>query len=241
MTGKRPGRRARPTAPPATLDPVFAIIERIDRRRRGIRPLRDDGILGVEVRRHRGRAVWLPDGTRIEPGTRIVDLHLDNTRIAGVWAAGWRVTFETAQRDLRACAAWLATIPPPDRPVAVRSGGLLTAGAARLGFTVGPRRGGFMGALESWYLRGLLARWSRAGRARLDAGRRPLRTRVAWLSTAALSARYGPGAGSTRRMKGPSRGPPRTRRCCPSGPAASLERARPACRARATPVPPTET
>jgi hypothetical protein len=187
--GRRPG--ARPAAPPAVLDPIFALIERIDRRRRGIRPLRVDGVLGVEVRRHRGPTIELRDGGFVRAGDRIVDLHLDNARIAWVWESGWRSAFSTADADLRACAAWLGTLGPDDRPVAIRSGGLLTVGAARMGFQVGPPRGGFMGALESWYLRGLLVRWSRAGRGRLDHGREPLRTREAWLSTRALLARYG--------------------------------------------------
>jgi hypothetical protein len=194
VTTGRPHRVGRPAAPPAILDPIFAVIEQIDRRRRGIRPLRAGGVLGVEVRRYRGRTVTLRDGGQVRPGDRIVDLHLDNRRIADVWAAGWRAAFGTAEADLRACATWLASLPPEARPVAVRSGGLLTVGAARLGFEVGPPRGGFMGALESWYLRGLLVRWSRAGRARLDRGHEPLRTRVAWLSVAGLLARYGPAA-----------------------------------------------
>ncbi|HJW21612.1 MAG TPA: hypothetical protein VJ506_04195 [Candidatus Limnocylindrales bacterium] len=198
--GRRPG--GRPAAPPAVLDPIFALIERIDRRRRGIRALRADAVLCVEVRRHHGRTVELGDGTHIRAGDRIVDLHLDNARIAGIWEAGWRAAFATADADLRACAAWVASLPPAARPVAVRSGGLLTVGAARMGFQVGPLRGGFMGALESWYLRGLLARWSRAGRARLDRGREPLRTREAWLSTAALLTRYGPSAVSSDRRRG---------------------------------------
>ena len=199
MTGSPSQRRGRPAAPPAILDPVFALIERIDRRRRGIRALRPGGVLGIEVRRHRGREVTLRDGSRVRPGDRIVDLHLDNTRVADLWAAGWRVAFGTAQADLRACAAWLVSLPPAARPVALRSGGLLTAGAARVGFEVGPPRGGFMGALEGWYLRGLLVRWSRAGRARLDRGHVALRPREAWLSAAGLLARYGPEVSPARR------------------------------------------
>ncbi len=188
-----PRRRGepRPSAPPAILDPVFAVIERIDRRRRRIRPLRPDGVLGVEVRAYHGRPIRLRDGTEIRDGDRIVDLHLDNSRIGRLWEAGWRAAFGEADEDLRACAGWLSTVASADRPVAIRSGGLLTIGAARLGFEIGPPRGGFMGALESWYLRGLLVRWSRAGRDRLDRGHEPLRTREAWLSTVALLARYG--------------------------------------------------
>ena len=191
-------RRTPPSAPPRVLDPIFAVIEQIDRWRRGIRPLRPDGVLGIEVRRYRGREVALRDGTHIRAGDRIVDLHLDNTRIAGVWAAGWRGAFATAEDDLRACARWLADLQPAARPVAIRAGGLLTVGAARLGFEVGPPRPGFMGALESWYLRGLLVRWSRSGRGRLEQGNAPLRTRESWLSTAVLLARFGPAPGELR-------------------------------------------
>jgi hypothetical protein len=190
-------RRERPSAPPAALDPIFALIERIDRRRRGIRPLRPNGVLGVEVRRHRGGEVTLRDGTRIRRGDRIVDIHLDNTRITDLWASGWRSTFAVAIADLGACAAWLAGVPGRDRPVAVRCGGLLTVGAARLGFEVGPPRGGFMGALESWYLRGLLVRWSSVGRHRLDQGHEPLRSRESWMSSTCLIERFGPAGAPT--------------------------------------------
>jgi hypothetical protein len=236
------GRPARPAAPPAILDPIFALIERIDRRRRRIRPLRPDGVLGIEVRRHRGRTVTLRDGSEVRAGERIVDLHLDNTRIAGLWSEGWQAAFGTGAADLRACAAWLATLPAAARPVAIRSGGLLTVGAARLGFEVGPPRGGFMGALESWYLRGLLVRWSRAGRARLDRGREPLRAREAWLSATALLERFGqarppgptttPARGSERTVaqgsetsttNGPSDRPTSTRRSGPNGPRPSAD------------------
>jgi hypothetical protein len=189
-------RDGRPAAPPAVLDRVFALIERIDRRRRGIRPLRAGGVLGIEIRRYRGSTVDLRDGTLVRPGDRIVELHLDNTRIADLWASGWQAAFSTAGADLGACADWLATLPPGARPIAIRSGGLLTVGAARLGFELRPPRRGFMGALESWYLRGLLVRWSKPGRARLDEGHHALRTRSAWLSTRALLERYGTPTGS---------------------------------------------
>ncbi|HYL41101.1 MAG TPA: hypothetical protein VET90_07315, partial [Candidatus Binatus sp.] len=152
----RPAAARRASAPPAFLDPIFALIERIDRRRRRIRPLRAGGLLGIEVHRHRGTSVRLGDGTTIRPGDRIVDLHLDNRRIGAAWASGWRTTFQDAAADLGACAAWLESLPARERPVAIRSGGLLTAGAAWLGFEVEPPRTGFMATLESWYLRGLL-------------------------------------------------------------------------------------
>ncbi len=214
-------RRVRPSAPPVILDPIFALIEQIDRRRRRIRMLRDGGVLGVEVRRYRGRPIALHDGTTIRAGDRIVDLHLDNRRIASVWEAGWRATFSEADADLRACAAWLTSLPPDARPVALRSGGLLTVGAARVGFEVGPPRGGFMGRLESWYLRGLLVRWSHAGRSRLDQGHEPLRSREAWLPTTALLARFGgplDQGSATSSRNGPSDRPARTRRSGPNGP-----------------------
>lgn len=230
----RRGRRTRPLAPPALLDPAFAVIERIDRRRRAIRPLRPDGVLGVELRRHRGRPIALRDGTTVRPGDRIVDLHLDNRRVTLAWAAGWRAAFATAAADLRACAAWLSTLPPDTRPVAIRADGLLIAAAVRMGFEASPPRGGFMGALESWYLRGLLVRWSPAGRGRLDRGHEPLRTREAWLSTRALLDRFGaPAQGSeTTSTNGPSTRPTPTRRSGPNGPRPTSETENPAARRR---------
>jgi hypothetical protein len=183
--------RAREATPPAILDPILAVVERIERARRRIRPLRRDGILGVEAHRHRGSVIELADGTRVRPGDRIVDLHLDNRRIAAVWGSGWRTAFATASDDLRRLAEDVRREAPATRPVAVRAGGLLTAGTARLGFEVGPARGGWIGALEGWYLRGVLVRWSPDGRGRLRHGHAALRAREAWLSTSALLRRYG--------------------------------------------------
>jgi len=239
----KPRARPRPPTPPRALDPVFALIERIDRGRRRIQPTRDGAVLGVELRRHRGPAVRLSDGTRVEAGSLIADLHLDNAIVAPLWGSGWRTAFGAAAGDLRAYAATVAAEPPVRRPVALRSGGLLTAGSHRLGFEVGPPRGGFMGALESWYLRGLLVRWNPGGRRRLDRGHAPLRTREAWLSTRELLRRYGPAAGGatsdTSSTNGPSRGPPSTSRSGPNGPGARAvtavpDRRRPASRPAGT-------
>ena len=222
-------------APPRALDPILALVERLDRARRRIEPMRPDGLLGVERRRHRGPVIELADGTRIEPGDRLADVHLDNRRATAAWSAGWHVAFGLGIGDLRAYAARLASERAEDRPVALRSGGLLLAAAVRLGFEIGPGRKGrlarWIGALEDWYLTGVLVRWNPRGRDRLRRGRQRLRAREAWLSTRGLLTRYGPR--TTTSTNGPSRGPPRTRRSGPSGPAVADDSITPPAASRA--------
>jgi hypothetical protein len=230
-------------APPRALDPILGLVERLDRARRRIQPMRPDGLLGVERRRHHGPVIELADGTRIEPGDRLADIHLDNRRATAAWAAGWHVAFGLGVADLRAYAARLGARPEEERPVALRSGGLLLAAAIRLGFEIGPPRRGRFGpvvdALEDWYLTGVLVRWNPRGRGRLTRGHQRLRAREAWLSTRGLLARYGPR--TTSSTNGPSRGPPRTSRSGPSGPGASADSFSPAaasCPAIAAPSAP---
>jgi len=184
----RPGSRA--TAQ-ELLFPLLARVERIDRWRRGIRPIRSGGILGIEGGRHRGPEVVLLDGTRVRAGDRIGVIHLDNRVLASLPPEHWlSLGMRLAAGDLRVLAAQAARAGS-DAPVAYRGTTLLASLARRAGWDVHPGRPTPWSRLTDWYLRTLLARWSRAGAARLDRGRHQLHAVDAWLSAGALQRQPG--------------------------------------------------
>ena len=192
-------RRALAFAPPRILDPVLALIEQIDRRRRGIRPIRPGAVLGLELRHHRRAPIPLRDGTVISPGDLVGLIHFDNARLRDLTSSGsllpaWR----QGRGDLAALARWAARQPPGHRPVAFFGEGLHGAVAARVGFEVRPRPRTWYTRLQDWYFRGLLARWSRLGRARLAVGRGEFHAAEYWLSAARLTELHGRRLGARR-------------------------------------------
>jgi hypothetical protein len=188
----RLGTPSRPAAP-GFLFPLLDLVEQLDRRRRRIRRIRAGGILGLEEGRYRGSTVRLRDGTTVRRGDRIGVLHFDNRVIRSLPAKAWlSVGMRMAQDDLRALARSTAASPMGERPVAFRGTTLLGALLRRAGWDVRARRRTAWTRLEDWYLRAMLARWSREGSQRLRHGRGALRSTDGWLSAAALQRRYGP-------------------------------------------------
>ncbi|HEX6140471.1 MAG TPA: hypothetical protein VF013_08440 [Candidatus Limnocylindria bacterium] len=182
--------RERGSVAPSFLDPVLAVVERVDRGLRHIRPVQPGGILGLERRRHRGARVVLTDGTEVRRGDPVGVVHLDNALVAARGRSGWQTdSYGRSLADLAALAAQHAALSAAERPVAYTGVTLLAAFARRAGFEVRARSRSWRVRLDDWYLRSLLARW--AGRERLARGHRPLATREVWLSGTALLGRYG--------------------------------------------------
>lgn len=185
-------RVPRGDAPPTWSEPLFALIEEVDRRRLRIRPIRPGGITGVSWRRHRGSDVALRDGTVIRDGDLIADLHLDNRAMAGLTSDGWQTTvLEHGRNDARTLARWARRQPPQDRPVAYHGMTLLWPMMRRLGAEIHERPRTSRVAWEDWYLRGVLRRWAKGGAQRLAVGHGELRSRDWWISAAELERRYG--------------------------------------------------
>jgi hypothetical protein len=187
------GARDRSSVAPRLLDPILALVERIDRWRRGIVPIRPGSILGVERGVHHGNSVTLSDGTVVPRDAPVWTIHFDNARIRQLAARdSWQSAgYAAARDDLRRLAADVAALPEPERPVAFYGVTVVAALTRRVGFEVRDRPRTAWVRLEDWYLRTLLARWSRAGRGRLTRGHGALRTRETWLSTGELLRRYG--------------------------------------------------
>ncbi|HEX6129733.1 MAG TPA: hypothetical protein VF071_11995 [Candidatus Limnocylindria bacterium] len=188
-----PNERQR--AAPRVLDPVLALVERVDRWRRRIRPVLPGALLGVERAGYRGPGTVLADGTPLAPGDRVWVLHFDNARLRGLVGGPDRwptAAYRVAVEDLRALARQVEVSPPDERPAAMGGVTLLASLTRRLGFEVVAREPGPRARLEDWYLRSLLARWAPAGRGRLSRGRGELRASATWISTDELLRRYGP-------------------------------------------------
>ena len=194
-------------APPGILDPILAAWEGFDRRRRRIRPMRREGILGLEMARHRGRAVALGDGTIVRRGDLVGEVHLLNPRVRELETrAGLAAAYREARADLRALAAWSEDRVPERRPVALHGVGIMARLASRAGWELKPRARTPWRRVQDWYFRWLLVHWSPAGRERLRHGRGPLSSVDAWLSGRALQARYGPARAVARSRSGQAPG-----------------------------------
>ncbi|MGC8633275.1 MAG: YkoP family protein [Candidatus Limnocylindrales bacterium] len=191
-------------APPRIMYPILETWERIDRRRRRVRPIRREGILGLELAAHRGDPVRLADGTLVRAGDLVGEMHVRNERIRDLdTRAGLARAFREARADLRALAVWARQQPPDRRLAAIHGVGITARLAGRMGWEVRPRRRTFWHRVEDWYFRWLLVYWSETGRARLDHGRGPLSGVDAWLSAAALERVYGAAAGAADRVVPP--------------------------------------
>ncbi|MFP3897771.1 MAG: YkoP family protein [Dehalococcoidia bacterium] len=66
----------------AVIGGILPIINRGYTRVLGIRPLNENSIISIELRRHKGRPVRLEDGCEVRPGDRVIKLHLNNAWIA---------------------------------------------------------------------------------------------------------------------------------------------------------------
>jgi MFS family permease len=201
---KLPGR----SAPSPHLELVLRPIERLDSRLRGVRPIRPEGVLGVELRRHNGPDVVLADGTAIRRGDRIAELHLLNARIMEIGVPGWQAEgARLARADMAALAEWWRNQPEDRRPLALHGETILAPFARFGGFETYDAPNDWWHRLRAWYARGLLARWSPQARRRLARGRNPLRLRIVWLSGGELLRRFGPAAGTRPMGRGATREP----------------------------------
>jgi len=64
---------------------LLPIINKVHTIALGIKPLENNSIICVEVRRHKGCPIKLEDGREVKPGDHIIKLHLNNAWIAKKW------------------------------------------------------------------------------------------------------------------------------------------------------------
>jgi peptidoglycan-N-acetylglucosamine deacetylase len=168
---------------------VWAGWERSVDHRQRIRPVREGAVLRFGRACHRGPAVILRDGTVVDVGDPIIELHLDNRRLAQVGAA--RMPPWALLRLFRDDLAALGRDIAEGRlgPVrALRGVTLLAAAAPRLGFEVRrPPRSPYQ-ALRRFFMAGLIVLHHPAGWDALRGygGRWPAEV---WMSAGALERR----------------------------------------------------
>ncbi len=172
---------------------VWALVERLTSAKEGIHEVRPGSLLRYSARRHRGGAVELRDGTVVEPGDRVFELHLANERLQALTASGasiW-VLLALLREDLGGLALRIAS--GQAEPVkALHGETILAAAGPRLGFERLERRHGWSARLHRFFFAGLVALhnpggWNAAAR---KAHRWPDEL---WLSAGELLRRYGSG------------------------------------------------
>jgi peptidoglycan-N-acetylglucosamine deacetylase len=65
----------------ATVRGLLPIINKVHARALRIKPLGEQSVICIEVRRHKGRPIRLEDGCEVNPGDRVIRLHFNNTWI----------------------------------------------------------------------------------------------------------------------------------------------------------------
>jgi hypothetical protein len=149
-------------------------------------------LLRLQFTRFHGRAITLPDGTSIQSGDRIAELHINNRVMAGVAerVSSWQL-LSMLMGDLRSLARWSRSESFPADIRAFYGYTLLSQGASRLGFTLRSRPRTLRSWLDGFFLLGLLVLYSPMGRGRLlqgtTYGREPVEV---WMSRNQLNLRY---------------------------------------------------
>lgn len=153
-------------------------------------------ILRMEVRRHRGPAVTLADGTRVRYGDRIGMIHFNNERIASFHGDG----SDTPLAGLKMRRALLASlkelarqVAETDRYAGVKAFAAQTIfhpGTQHVGFEILPLPSSTWSVIVAAYERALVARYHPLGRERARRLRRRT-ARAIWMSRDALLRRYG--------------------------------------------------
>lgn len=166
-----------------------------------IRPVRTDGdgIIGVELRRYKGRPVMLGDGSKVKAGDRIIELHLNSAwfrKRRKLSLAASRLQWEVLHcfaKDLGYLAEQMVNGKFDSGITALHGSTLLHVGARRLGFQVEELPTTLWKKLTQFYLTGLMQIHHPLGKEKSKAMGKPLEVKGIWLSKAELLRRYGPG------------------------------------------------
>ncbi|MDW7982635.1 MAG: hypothetical protein RMH81_07470 [Thermomicrobium sp.] len=159
------------------------------------RHVRPGGFFRYRIVRYRGPVTTLRDGTRIEPGDLVVELHFDNRRLLTLWLAGASLPWEVVKLAREDLAELAARVERGELgPVKALVGSTLFARAGRrLGFEVHPLPPTWYARLQRFFFVGLVAVYHPLGWRMAERYRERGWPGRAWMSRAELLARYGTG------------------------------------------------
>jgi len=155
------------------------------------RAVRPDGVLRFRLAHHWGRRLLLDDGTVVDRGDRVVELHFDNRGLMhSTRAIEWNPW--TAMERMDADLDELARLIAAGRLRSVRALHGVTLFASpgpRLGFEVRPVRHNWNWSLQRYFLIGLLPIYHRDGWREFDRMRRDRWPAELWMSRPRLMDR----------------------------------------------------
>lgn len=149
------------------------------------------GLLRVRLMPYQGEKVTLPDGTEIDPGMTVAELHCNNQAILEL-VRNHGNPYRAVREDLRSLARWISR-PGFDLNVQACFGvTLLANAAARIGFSVRERPVTLRLRLDRMFMTGLLLLYTVGGLARIGKGTTARSyPQEVWLSRRELLRRYG--------------------------------------------------
>ena len=177
-------------APPRLLLWIMPFLDAALVRFLGIRPMRDGSPLRVNFYSFRGNPFTFPDGTRINRGQRVAEIHLDNHLVSHTALPMWELLGKT-RSDLRFLAEQMMSGKIKDDFKAIHAVTVHHVAASRVGFLSRELPEGAFTRLTQMFLKGLLVTYHPLRKKRLSEGRTPLEAREIWMSSQELVRRYG--------------------------------------------------
>jgi peptidoglycan-N-acetylglucosamine deacetylase len=185
--------------PPGFILTLWPVMDRLLRAIYRIRPLRgdDSSIIRYKLRRYKGAATVLNDGSSIKTGDTIIELHLNNDWFRRRRKLNLKVSQSPREflscfaQDLRFLARQLND-GPLGSVTALHGSTILDVAARRLGFQVDKLPDSLWNKGARFYMSGLMQVYHLRGGEALELKEKTWELREIWLSRATLMARYGP-------------------------------------------------